>query len=70
MNNEERQKAIEYYKETIKCNFDEETTYMAELAIQAFKKLSMLERMCDMYKQEGHAPTRTISMEELKELIR
>ena len=28
-----------------------------------------LERLCEMYKQEGHRPARTISMEELKEFI-
>lgn len=46
-------------------------TFQASLniGIQAIEKILMLERMTKMYKQKDNAPTRTISMEELRQLI-
>ena len=38
MTNEKIKEAIEYYQETIKCDFDDETTYMAKLAIEALEQ--------------------------------
>lgn len=40
-----------------------------EGAISAVKKIKSIERLVNMYAQKGHAPTRTITMEELKRFI-
>ena len=40
-----------------------------EIAISAIKKIKSIERLVNMYAQKGHAPNRTITMEELKRFI-
>lgn len=40
-----------------------------KMAIHDMKTIEKLKRMTDMYLQQGHAPTRTISMEDLREMI-
>ena len=40
-----------------------------DVAINDIKIVEKLKRMTDMYSQQGHAPTRTISMEDLRGLL-
>ncbi len=40
-----------------------------DVAISDMKIIERLKRLVDMYSQQGHAPTRTISMEDLMEMI-
>lgn len=40
-----------------------------DMAISALQKIAMLENLMETHKQSGHAPTRTISMEDLREMI-
>ena len=40
-----------------------------KMAIHDMKTIEKLKKLINMYSQQGHAPTRTISMEDLKEMI-
>ena len=40
-----------------------------DVAINDIRIVERLKRMIDMYSQQGHTPTRTISMEDLREMI-
>lgn len=57
-------------KANITVTIGEKGVEAMNMAIKALEKIAMLERLTDTYAQKGHAPTRTISMEELKELIK
>ena len=39
------------------------------MAISDMQKITMLEKLTETHKQSGHAPTRTISMEDLRGVL-
>jgi len=64
--------AIEYLKRadiTVGQKIKTKTAEALEMAIHAVETIEKLKRMIDMYSQQGHAPTRTISMENLKDML-
>jgi len=69
--NEESIKMLSTIKAMIMMDPHDHTnkTDAVDAGIAAIQNMIKLQRLVTMYAQEGHAPTRTISMEELKEFI-
>lgn len=72
-----REEAIKELKEMIDYEWNTYQTKTAKIyvealtmAIEALEQVSKLQRLTEMFKQEGHKPIRTISMEDLQEFIK
>ena len=67
-----RKQVIEILEKTDCTVYKEPKTVIAqalEYAMADVRKMEKLNNMVKMYEQKGHASTRTISMEDLKEFL-
>lgn len=70
MTREEAIEILEQIKSTFqKDEWMEKDVVALDTAIHDMKAIEKLKLLVNMYSQQGHAPTRTISMEDLGEII-
>lgn len=65
-----REEAIKTIESAKRFTYDGIYDEAFDMAISALSIIIKLENMTEMYAQKGHAPTRTISMEDLRDFIK